>query len=528
MNTNRIKQIYLLLIIILGIVTLSVYSTYSIFTLEAESTDIVSIHTPNNLSVSYSSYEYKQVTVPKESTINTDIDIYNNLDNELCYSIWYKVANNNVDNSKVKVYQNTDSNLLTSSIISAGTSRRINVVIINDNDVDVKVNVGLAYADNTGTCELNISEDKISISSSINKSDILSDYLIKKVKVNNNEAGYLTYKDISNDIKFDNNLKIYISNDFSYKDELFTLKEAKEITSNELNEYTNYYTCLNETTCRFLYNIKEVSEDKEEKIDDQIIKYYQISKYDYLIGYLSSEIGLRKVSNNNIDNYYYYGDNPNNFIYYNCKNEMDNKTCELWRIIGFTYNKEDNKYLTKIVRNDYLDKVIYDEKINRWNDSSISKYLNDYKLNNSNTLKEISFKEENILNLDSNLNNISLLNEEHKNKISLINLSDYLYTSSCKKNKINEYDESCLNNNWLNKNSALSEWTMTTKYEEEKIDEETEETIIPDNDSLYSVGNNINLSKNNTELYIRPVVYLKSRTLLVAGDGSFDNPFIVR
>ena len=77
MNTNRIKQIYLLLIIILGIVTLSVYSTYSIFTLEAESTDIVSIHTPNNLSVSYSSYEYKQVTVPKESTINTDIEVRN-------------------------------------------------------------------------------------------------------------------------------------------------------------------------------------------------------------------------------------------------------------------------------------------------------------------------------------------------------------------------------------------------------------------------------------------------------------------
>ena len=163
MNKNRIKQIYLLLIIVLGIITLSVYSTYSIFTLEAESTDIVSIHTPSSLSVSYSSYEYKQVTVSKNSFINTDIDIYNNLDYELCYSIWYKIANDNVDNSKVKVYQNTDSGLLTSSIITAGTSRRINIIIINDNDIDIKVNVGLAYDKNDGTCELNISDDKTNI-----------------------------------------------------------------------------------------------------------------------------------------------------------------------------------------------------------------------------------------------------------------------------------------------------------------------------------------------------------------------------
>ena len=85
------KQIYLLLIIVLGIVTLSAYSTYSIFTLEAESSDIVSIHTPSNLSISSSSYEYKQVVVPKNGYINTDIDIYNNLAYSVCYSVWYKV-----------------------------------------------------------------------------------------------------------------------------------------------------------------------------------------------------------------------------------------------------------------------------------------------------------------------------------------------------------------------------------------------------------------------------------------------------
>ena len=172
--------------------------------------------------------------------------------------------------------------------------------------------------------------------------------------------------------------------------------------------------------------------------------------------------------------------------------------------------------------------MAFAENTNRWEDSNISKYFNEYKLNNNNLLKEITFKEENILDLESNLNNIGLLDKDNKAMMSLLNLSDYLYASSCKKDKISEYDETCLSNDWLNKNSDLSEWTMTTKYEEKSIDEETEEEIIPKNDMVYSVNNMINLSNISDQLYIRPVVYLKSRTLLIDGAGTFDNPFIIR
>ena len=158
MNKLPAKQIYLLSIIVLGIVTLSAYSTYSIFTLEAESSDIVSIHTPNNLSVDSSSYEYKQVTAPKNGYISTDIDIYNNLEQALCYSVWYKIASKNADSTKVKVLENTASSNLTSSTIEPVTSRRINLLIINDNDYDIKVNIGLSHAENEGTCELNLKQ----------------------------------------------------------------------------------------------------------------------------------------------------------------------------------------------------------------------------------------------------------------------------------------------------------------------------------------------------------------------------------
>ena len=83
MNKSRVKQLYLLIVIISGIITLSVYSTYSIFTLENSTSNIVSIHTPNTLKIDAKVTEYKQVTIPKNSYISTDIDIYNNYDQML-------------------------------------------------------------------------------------------------------------------------------------------------------------------------------------------------------------------------------------------------------------------------------------------------------------------------------------------------------------------------------------------------------------------------------------------------------------
>ena len=85
MNKLPTKQIYLLVIIIVGIIALSIYSTYAIFTFEGSTSDIVSIYTPNTLKVSEDVYEYKQIKVSKDSYITTDIDIYNSFNYDLCF-----------------------------------------------------------------------------------------------------------------------------------------------------------------------------------------------------------------------------------------------------------------------------------------------------------------------------------------------------------------------------------------------------------------------------------------------------------
>ena len=74
-------------------------------TYEEETSDIVNIHTPNSLTISTDVYEYKQLTIPKNTMVTTDIDIYNPYDYELCYSIWYKeVKQKNDDETYIKIY----------------------------------------------------------------------------------------------------------------------------------------------------------------------------------------------------------------------------------------------------------------------------------------------------------------------------------------------------------------------------------------------------------------------------------------
>ena len=515
MNKLPTKQIYLLMIIVFGIITLSIYSTYSIFTLESESSDIVSIHTPSNLTISLDSYEYRQVLVPANSYITTDIDIYNNYNYDICYSVWYKVATKNIDNSKVKIYQNTSDSLTTSSTLQSITNRRISLIIINDNDTDVKVNIGLSNAQNQETCELNILNDKLLITNTINNPLLLSNSIINNTQTINNESGYLTYKNIEERIKLSNGDKIFVSKEFAYQNESFTLTNPEEIEITKINEYKDYYTCLENANCQFLYNIIDTTNEEKD---------YYITKYNLLSGYLSGNIGLRKINND----YYFYGDNPNNFIYFNCINELDKNTCELWRIIGFIYDNEENKYLTKIIKEDYLLKDKYDDNNQIWDKSNINKYFNEeYKLNNS-YLKTITFKQENISDLTNKTNEIKKYGNDIKTSVTLMTLSDYLNASLCENREINNYDNTCLKNNWLNRNSNINEWTTSINYQEPYEDEETKEKITPDNNTIYSVGNTIEGTIVSSKLNIRPVVYLKSRMLLNGGDGSFDNPYTIR
>ena len=294
MNKLPAKQIYLLSIIVFGIVALSAYSTYAIFTFENETSNIINIHTPNTLAVNTSVYEYKRVTVPKNSSITTDVDIYNTFNYELCYSIWYKIATLNIDPNKVNIFEKENTN--TSGIIENLKSKRVRLLVINDSDQDVIIDIGVASSQNDGTCQLNISSDKQTITNKIADKQLLSDYIINNNnKTNNHEAGYITIDNIKDEILLDQE-NLIISKNFDYQDELFTLKNTKEVSLKEILDYTDineYYTCIKEDNCQVLYKINRIEKSKEDEED-----IYKLVSYNKYIGYQKGVSGIRNVNNN--------------------------------------------------------------------------------------------------------------------------------------------------------------------------------------------------------------------------------------
>ncbi len=517
------KQIYLLAIIIVGLVTLSVYSTYAIFSFESSTSDVVSLKTPNSLYLNTDIAEYRQVSVPKDDSITADVDIYNTYNYDVCYSIWYKVI---AEKSTVNAYEKTDKSIATSGLISAGASKRVTVLLTNDDEEDALVNIGLSYVESGETCNLNLTEDKMNITKTIANGNLLNNTIIKSVGANNNSEGYLKYENNNKVIDLPNDKKVNISDKFTLSNEAFTLTdpieiENKDIANYESNDNKKYYTCLTDKTCSNLIEIiKTTKEEKTETVDGnpKVVNYYHISKYNTLVGYLEGSSGIRKVGND----YYYFGDNPNNFVYYNCTNDSDKNTCELWRIVGLIHDDKDNTYLTKLVRDEGIGTYAYGET-QEWNDTSLNTYLKkDYKLNNTSFLKEVTMKQENLANLTSD---ITYLDDEIKTKVNIINLTDFINTSTCTNKLINEFDTNCIKNNWLHKNSS-SFWTMTVKYETTTTD--SEEVTTPENNSVYSISNNIDTTKIDTKLSVRPVVYLSGRVLIGNGNGSLANPYEIR
>jgi len=590
MNKIPAKQIYLLTIIIVGIIALSVYSTYALFTFESETSNVVTIHTPTSLQISENIYEYQQITVKENSVVTIDIDIYNTFDYDVCYSIWYKIIGE-FEEENIQIFQKSKELLTSSGILLAQKNVKVTIAIVNDNDKEIKINLGTVADElKTESCSLNISEDKKVISKTYEKAESLNELLLsqsEEKEIEDKQGGYLVHKDDDQILTYKNTDKILISNKITYKEELFTLEEPVSLTIDEiieekyLEENENVYFCQGKNQCQILYKITKLEKQKTDEEEQLVVEdeekevYYDITLSNKMIGYSSGPNGIRKV---NDQDYIFYGDNPNNYVYYNCKNNDDSSTCELWRIVGLYYNEETKEHNIKIVRNNSIGKYQFDteekEKV-IWTDSTLYKQLTgedeEEKIDEEEEPKKKKEYEIYTDKFKQSIETLESLDKEIKkeietldSKINLLTLSDYVYTSNCKINSVTKLTKDCIKKSWLNDIEMSNSWTLTYTQEteiieeteleineeekieiegnnqesteeietedkeeitDETVDEESQEIIV---NYVYSVGENIEKSKITDEHEVRPALYLKSRILLVAGEGTFENPYIIK
>ena len=256
----------------------------------------------------------------------------------------------------------------------------------------------------------------------------------------------------------------------------------------------------------------------------------------------------------------YYGTNPNNYMYFNCKTYPDTN-CELWRIIGVFDGR------LKIMRNESIGKLAFDQDKNDdsskttfdndWSTATLQKLLNGSYYTGSGTIIYYS----NNYGMDSttlNMNNIGLKNDITRNmiavlpwnlggwnsmslysnqiyvyergtkvytgrptiwsgKIGLIYASDYGYSndlSKCSQTLVNYSDTTCKGNTWLlYKQSILS--------------------LTHDSGSNRGVwgavynGSFVGGALAIDAHYILPTLYLNSDISIVGGTGTSDNPYLI-
>lgn len=226
--------------------------------------------------------------------------------------------------------------------------------------------------------------------------------------------------------------------------------------------------------------------------------------------------GVYKESNE----YIYKGKEVNNYVKFNDS---------LWRIV-----KVDKEESIKILSTRQLEDLV------QWDASYNIEFNNNYGITNNYKLSNIrkvlvdyyesSFgaKEKSMI-VSKNLcygrisnkkpylssDECSLITEE-KEKISLLNISDYK-NASLDKNCKYFYDASCTNQNYFSeyyKEYKISTWLLNSNKEK--------------NYKVYYLSEDISSSNAATAKRVNPVVYLSSKVMVTKGDGSYNNPYIIR
>ena len=215
----------------------------------------------------------------------------------------------------------------------------------------------------------------------------------------------------------------------------------------------------------------------------------------------------------------YYGKNPNNYVSFNN---------ELWRIIGVIDGK------IKIIRNENIGEMVWDEHYNNWNKSDLKSYLNGVYYNSidgtyRNMISEetyylggipeyvvgIGYTASEIYEIERSNNVYSGNPASTQQYIGIMYPSDYGYAAgnSCLSTQLRNYDlMECIDNDWLF--SQKYEWLLTpSAYNDYNV-------MRLGNDGIISPE----ISAGNANV-IRPTLYLSQDIKITDGNGSQSNPY---
>ena len=187
MNKLRIKESYLILLIIISLVSLGIYTTFALFTASTTISDVVGITT--TLDIGKSMSEYEVVTVPAGETKLIELNVVNSYNNSIYYGAWYQIVQGNSDNIQIGLYTEKNSNP-SSGVLTQNSNIKLLAGITNDNSTSIIVYIGVK---GSLTNELNLDSSKALLPDGFSEALLVTDEVLEAHKVTTTETVNKTF-----------------------------------------------------------------------------------------------------------------------------------------------------------------------------------------------------------------------------------------------------------------------------------------------------------------------------------------------
>ena len=161
-----LKESYLLIIIIVGILSLCMYSSFALFSLEkTTSKDIFTMRAASNIETTLKIFEYKKITVPAGSNTSVMVNVNNDTGGSIYYGVFYEMVSPNTKTDDIGIYKIDWSANATSGSITNGSILPVELLVINNSSSDITLNIGVAGSDSN---ELGLTDGKTLITETFN------------------------------------------------------------------------------------------------------------------------------------------------------------------------------------------------------------------------------------------------------------------------------------------------------------------------------------------------------------------------
>ena len=161
-----LKESYLLIIIIVGILSLCMYSSFALFSLEkTTSKDIFTMRAASDIETTLKIFEYKKITVSAGDNTSVMVNVNNDTGGSIYYGVFYEMVSPSTKTDDIGIYKIDWSANATSGSITNGSKLPVEIIIINNSSSDITLNIGVAGSDSN---ELGLPDGKTLITETFN------------------------------------------------------------------------------------------------------------------------------------------------------------------------------------------------------------------------------------------------------------------------------------------------------------------------------------------------------------------------